>query len=62
MLTKRLTALQKEDIKEDVRKSANTVQTKAFYVGSTNDSAFEHKQILADSVITYSNAILHEEQ
>jgi hypothetical protein len=30
----RLTALQREDIKEDVHKSATTVQTKAFYVGS----------------------------
>jgi hypothetical protein len=35
---------------------------KASYVASAKYSAFERKQILADSAITYSNAILHEKQ
>jgi hypothetical protein len=45
---KKLSALHKEDLKEDVHKSGNAVQTKAFYDRSGNNSAFEGKQLLAD--------------
>jgi hypothetical protein len=45
---KKLSALHKEDLTEDVHKSGNAVQTKAFYDRSGNHSAFEGKQLLAD--------------
>jgi len=46
--SKKLSALHKEDLKEDVHKSGNAVQTKAFYDRSGNHSAFEGEQLLAD--------------